>query len=107
MTEQPWEARLEVIEQFVADALQQVQDGVAVELRGLDAEVDAVCEQILALPLGETTVARQRLENLVKHLEILSQYMRPQQEAVRRQLESLNVQKKAHLAYKKTDAMPD
>ena len=88
MEDSGWQQRLAIIERFVSESVLHAKEGVDVDLSGLDEQIEKVTQQLMRLPPEEALGARERLQTLLD------------------QITGLNLQKKAHFAYRKTDTMP-
>ena len=106
MDDSGWQQRLAIIERFVSESVSHAREGVDVDLSGLDEQIEKVTQQLMRLPPEEALGARERLQTLLDQMQSLGQNLHTQQAALRKQINGLNLQKKAHLAYRKTDIMP-
>lgn len=88
------------IHAFVETTRNHIATGGEVDLEGLDAKVQELCEMVLDMPKAQADEYRQPLTDLATELTELKQGMEAVQNDVREQLNELNVRHKAAKAYK-------
>jgi len=92
------------IEQFVGDSRKLLQQGAMMELSGLENRVMLLCEEVLLLSQDERLQYSTRLQQLMTDLTALGEEITAQRDTVAEELRQLPNQKKAHAAYKITEA---
>ncbi|MEK6745896.1 MAG: hypothetical protein AABY33_02545 [Pseudomonadota bacterium] len=93
----------EDVEKFVKDSRNLIANGSAVEMAGLDRQVQSLCSHILGLSQDDRIKYADLLQNLLAELQSLSIDLTTQREALAHEIRYLSSHKKANVAYKTAD----
>lgn len=93
----------EDVENFIKDSRNLIANGSAVEMAGLDKQVQNLCSHILGLSQDDRVRYSDLLQNLLVELQSLSVDLTAQREALAHEIRYLSSHKKANVAYKTAD----
>lgn len=93
------------LEKYIREALDILESGAYVELNGLEEKVTRICLDVGRMPIGEAGDFRPKLSAVTKQLDLLQSIMTDHKRKIEDQLQGLDVQKRASVAYAKSDAM--
>ena len=79
-----------------------VAEGTSVDLANLEADVDATCRAIMALPGGEGRALQSEMVALSDDLNLLAEALEREYSAMQQALGELTERKRAQTAYLKT-----
>ena len=88
---------------YIAKAKEALSQGILVDLAGLDSQIQLLCEEIVRMPVGESTPFREVLMALSDELGELRDSLETARSDVQDQLQALNARQKAAHAYKNTE----
>lgn len=92
-------ALIAAIGAYIDEAQRLTNMHEAVALAGLDTVVDALCQRVVTLAPEEGQHYREELEKLVARLNALQTTMVEQKEEIAAALKTVEMQRKANLAY--------
>lgn len=92
-------AQLDALNAWLERLETEVAEGGTPELKGLDAEVQAVCETVAAEPQDTIDALRPKLSELLSGMDRLETRMRDQFEGIRAELQSHGRRSQATRAY--------
>ena len=92
------------IAQFVAESRALLKKGAVMDLAGLDQRVMLLCEEALLLPQSERVRYAKQLQQLLNDLNALGKELEASRDAVAEEMRNTPQHKKAHVAYRKTEA---
>lgn len=94
-----FEALFDEASQFITQARSRLEAGEEVDLKGLDAVVAQLCDEVIRQPVAEAEVNKAKIQQLMQELNRVSDILTRQYDAIKAQLGGLNQQKQAHTAY--------
>lgn len=94
----------ENVTKFVEDSKTLLASGAAVEMAGLDKQVQSLCTQILGLSQNDRLKYADSLQFLLNELKSLGEDLVTQRDALAHEIRYLSSHKKASVAYKTADA---
>lgn len=94
----------EDVAKFVEDSRILISNGAAVELDGLDKQVQNLCAKVLELSPEERKKYADLLHELLGELKILGDDLLIKKETLAHEIRYLSSHKKASIAYKTADA---
>lgn len=92
---------------LVREAQAQTGEGNYAYLDGLERKIKLLCDAAVDLPREEGRRFAANLENLVGEIDKLKLALEGQKNDVKRQLENLHTQRRAHVAYKNNEPQGD
>ena len=96
---------LQQIRSFISVTKMHVNDGSEIDLSGLDAKIQELCEAVLDMSKAEADSFQQSLSELAEELDDLKAKMETAQAEVRDKLNALNMRHKAAKAYTTHEAV--
>ncbi len=96
---------LNEVETYIADACEMLEKGEYVELKDLDTRVAVLCKEIQALPVIDARQYMESMERTMERLDALQFLMREHQNVMQKQLNNLELNKRASLAYAKPEVV--
>ena len=88
---------------YIAKAKDALSQGILVDLAGLDNQIQLLCDEVVNMPVGESTPFREVLMALSDELGQLRDGLETARSDVQDQLQALNARQKAAHAYKSTE----
>lgn len=81
-----------------------LDDGIDVDLHGMDDQVQVLCAKVKDMPNEEALKMRPKMDSLIQELDDLAEALENQKARVKAQLNDLVRQQKAHIAYQKVES---
>lgn len=95
------EALLKRVQDFIGESRRLFEQGAFVELAGMETDIRALCNQVLALSGAERDRYADRLQSLIGELAALGDSMEAARDKITGELGSANRHQKAAVAYRK------
>ncbi len=99
------EEMFDAVEGYVRDAFGKLESGQYTELRDLQGKVQILCDAVRTMPPEEARLHANRLNDLGRQLDLLTQVMVQHRERVQDSLSGLADKKRASHAYARSDSM--
>ena len=92
------------IRHFATRCRTMLEDGIDVDLHGMDDQVQILCAKVKEMPSEEALKMRPKMDSLIQELDDLAEALETQKARIKAQLNDLVRQQKAHVAYQKVES---